>query len=254
MANPDRNGGGGLSLRTLAIASAASMTAAMVVSRLFPPGTLYAAALTPVIVAAVSEMLNRPVSRLTELREQRRTMVLEAERAGIYGDEPGPLRGAPEFAQGAEAAEELATNGSGDAPPVRVYGRERSGGLVTAARRVHPKVWLATGLVAFAVAVAALTLPELIFGGAVASEERTTFFGGSDTSEPEQKVETQTTPEPVETVTETVPSQSPPTDTDTATEPTPTATETTPAPSGGAPAPSETGTTTTPGGAVPALP
>jgi hypothetical protein len=64
-------------VRTLAIASAASLTAAIVVSRLFPPGTIYASALTPVIVAAVSEILNRPADRVSELRRQRRTMVRE---------------------------------------------------------------------------------------------------------------------------------------------------------------------------------
>src|SRR5690349_9564013 len=79
VARPDRDGGGGLSLRTLAIASAASLTAAMLTARLFPPGTVYTAALTPIIVAAVSEMLNRPADRVSELRRQRRTMVLEAQ-------------------------------------------------------------------------------------------------------------------------------------------------------------------------------
>src|SRR3954465_13755505 len=102
-------------MRTLAIASAASLTAAMVTSRFFPPGTIYASALTPVIVAAVSEMLNRPVARVprlrrpgervTELRRQRRTMVLEArtlEHARVFGDEPSPLAGAPGFAHGSD--------------------------------------------------------------------------------------------------------------------------------------------------------
>src|SRR3954468_8446957 len=108
MADPDRKGGSGLSLRTLAIASAASVTAAMVSSRIFPPGTIYASAVTPVIVAAVSEMLNRPVDRVAELRRQRRTLVLEASRAP-YGEEGAALHGAPDIAQGAAAEEELGT-------------------------------------------------------------------------------------------------------------------------------------------------
>src|SRR6476646_5184246 len=113
MADPDRKGGDGLSLRTLVIASAASLTAAMVTSRVFPPGTIYASALTPVIVAAVSEMLSRPADRVSELRRQRRTLAMEAARAP-YGEEGAPLRGAPEFAQGTAAEEELSTtNGDG---------------------------------------------------------------------------------------------------------------------------------------------
>src|SRR5829696_543782 len=51
-------------LRTLAIASAASASAAVVTSQLWIHGTWIAAALTPVIVALVSELLQRPTERL----------------------------------------------------------------------------------------------------------------------------------------------------------------------------------------------
>ena len=252
MAHPDRNGGGGLSVRTLAIASAASLTAAIVVSRLFPPGTIYASALTPVIVAAVSEILNRPADRVSEFRRQRRTMVMEAARAP-QGEEAGALRGAPDFAQGAGAEDELAVsgNGTGAAPPIRIHGRRRV---------LHPKVWIATGLAAFAIAVAVVTLPELIFGGAVATNHRTTIFGGGGSSSTKtQTTETKTDTQPQETVTQTTPSQTPAQQTETQTTPTetqttPTDTGTTTAPSGGTPAPADTGTTTTPGAAVPPTP
>jgi hypothetical protein len=251
VAHPDRNGGGGLSVRTLAIASAGSLTAAIVVSRLFPPGTIYASALTPVIVAAVSEILNRPADRVSEFRRQRRTMVMEAARAP-QGEEAGALRGAPDFAQGADAEEELAVsgNGTGDAPPIRIHGRTRS-------RVLHPKVWIATGLAAFAIAVAVVTLPELIFGGAVATNHRTTIFGGGgrSSSTKTETTETKTDTQPQETVTETTPAQTPAQQTQTQTtttetQTTPTETGTSTAPSGGTPAPADTGTTTTPGGAA----
>ncbi len=247
MANPDRKGGGGLSLQTLVIASAASVTAAMVTSRLFAHGTIYVSAVTPVIVAAVSEMLQRPAARASAIRQQRRTLVLEArERQGanVYGDEPSPLRGAPEWAQGGAADEELGTNGNGDGSyqrPVTIHGRRPWG-------RIHPKVAIATGLAAFAIAVAVLTLPELLFGGAVANTHRTTFFGGGKTattqkqSEPKAQTQTQTTPT---TVTETVPAQQSPTDTtttptDTGTQTTPTQTQTTPTDTGSTPSPTGT--------------
>jgi hypothetical protein len=254
VADPDRKGGGGLSLQTLAIASAASLTAAMVTSRLFPPGTIYASALTPVIVAAVSELLNRPAGRVAQLREQRRTMVLDAARAP-YGEEGAALQGAPSFAQGEAAEEELRSsgNGTGDEPPIRIHGRRR------ARRLLHPKVWLVTGAVAFTVAVAALTLPELIFGGAVATKDRTTFFGGGGSSATKKETTTPTETQPQETVTETAPAQTPQstetqtTPTETQTTPTETGTET--APSGGAPAPTGTETTPSPSGsAVPPTP
>jgi hypothetical protein len=253
VAHPDRNGGGGLSLRTLIIASAGSLTAAMVTSRLFPPGTIYASALTPVIVAAVSEMLNRPANRVSELRRQRRTLVMEASRAP-YGEEGAALQGAPGFAQGAAAEEELGTlhgNGTGDEPPITVHGRTRS-------RLLHPKVWLATGAIAFVIGLAVLTLPELIFGGAIASKHRTTYFGGGSSSTKTQttQTKTKTQTQPQETVTQTVPAQTPPA-TETQTTPTdsqttPTETQTTPTDT--STTPTDTGTATSPGGTVPPQP
>lgn len=214
----------------------------MVTSRLFPPGTIYASALTPVVVAAVSEMLNRPADRISELRRQRRTMVMEAARAP-YGEEGAALQGAPGFAQGAAAEEEIGTavhgNGTGDEPPITIHGRTRR-------RLLHPKVWLVTGAIAFVVGLAALTLPELIFGGAVATGKRTTYFGGGSSSTKTQTTETKTTTTPQQTVTETVPSQTPPT---TETQTTPTETATTPTattPTDTSTTPTGTGTTTSP--------
>jgi hypothetical protein len=253
MADPDREGGGGLSVRTLAIASAASLTAATATSRIFPPGTIYASALTPVIVAAVSEILHRPADRVSEIRRQRRTLAMQGARSPS-GEEGAPLRGAPGFARGAAADEELGTaNGNGtaerDVPQMTIHGRSRR-------RLLHPKVWVATGLVAFAVAVAALTLPELIFGGAIASGHRTTYFGGGSSSSSSTKTQTTTTStqtQPQKTVTHTVPAQTPAqstdtqtTPTETQTTPTPTDTGTSTAPSGGTPTPTDTGTSTSP--------
>jgi hypothetical protein len=221
------------------------MSAAMVSSRLFPPGTVYASALTPLVVAAVSEVLNRPADRVSELRRQRRTMVMQAQHQRISGGESTPLAGAPTFAQGYAAEEEFATNGGGGFGEIRIHGR------TPLARRVlHPRVWITTAFIAFVIAVGVLTLPELIFGGAVASNHGTTFFGGGGSSTHTGTTETtpttttpstQTTP----TVTQTVPAQTPST-TQTQTTPTTTDTGTQTAPSGGAPAPTDTGTATTP--------
>jgi hypothetical protein len=264
MANPDRKDGGGLSLQTLVIASAASVTAAMVTSRLFAHGTLYVSAVTPVIVAAVSELLHRPAARASAIRQQRRTMILESRErptARVPGDEPNPLRGAPDWAQGAATDEGPSTNGDGDGSssqrgptPVTIHGRRSWG-------RIHPKVAVATGLAAFAIAVAVLTLPELLFGGAVANTHRTTFFGGGKTStsqkqtETKTQTETQTTPE---TVTETVPSATTPpaqeAPTTTETTPTDTGTQTTPTGTQTTPTDTTTSTTPAPSGAAPPIP
>ena len=248
MAPPNRKGGGGLSPRTLTIASLASATAALVTSRLFPPGTIFTAALTPVIVTIVNELVSRPVDRVAALREQRRTMVLEAREARVaqaLGETSDPLTGAPDFALGEEAPEPASNGHRRSADPlagVRAFQRPPWW------KRIHPRVALATGLIAFVIALGALTLPELIFGGAVASNHRTTFFGGGSSS---TKTHTTTTPQSTtttpETTTTTVPAQTP-TQT-TTTETTTTGTETTgttTAPSGGTPAPTSSSTTPAP--------
>jgi hypothetical protein len=176
---------------------------------------------------------------------------MEASRSR-YGEEAAALQGAPEFAQGDAADEELGTltgNGTGHEAPIRIHGRTRS-------RLLHPKVWIATGLAAFVIAVAVLTLPELIFGGSLAGTHRTTYFGGgsSSSSAKTQTTTTPTTTQKQQTVTETVPAQTPQATqtqtTTTGTQTTPTDTGTSTTPSGGAPAPSSTGTSTTPSGAA----
>src|SRR5437763_12940169 len=254
MAPPNRQGGGGLSLRTLVIASAASLTAAIVTSRIFPPGTVYASAMTPVIVAAVGELMNRPADRVAALREQRRTLVLEERRhqtARVLGEGADPLLGAPTFAQGAEAPEEpIAASGNGHhrggdpLAGVEIHGTPRR------RRILHPMVWVVTGLLAFAITVAVLTLPELIFGGAVATSHQTTFFGGGrpahHTVTHTTTTKTTTTPTQTQTSTSQTTTQSTPTTTATNTGTTPTETTQTTSTSGGAPAPTPTDTSTAP--------
>jgi hypothetical protein len=189
-------------------------------------------------------------------------MVLEArerQAARVLGEDPSPLRGAPGFALGADAPEvEMPrSNGSGAMEPMRVHGNP-------AWKRIHPKVAIATGLAAFAIAVAALTLPELIFGGAVATRHRTTFFGGGQTTSKPQTTKTTTTTTGTgtatgtstgtapKTVTETVPATTPTTtQTGTTTTPSGTGTGTQTAPSGGAPAPTDTSTSPGPAPPVP---
>src|SRR3954454_15681908 len=71
-----------LSIRTLAIASTASAAAAVVTSTFWVHGTWVAAAMTPVIVAVVSEVLHRP----TEAVAKRIT----TDRTAIQRPLPGP--------------------------------------------------------------------------------------------------------------------------------------------------------------------
>ena len=222
MASPGRSGQGGLSLQTVVVASLASASAALLTSRLLPPGaTIFTAAMTPVIVAVVSDLLHRPARRVHELRT-RRTEVMPTP-AGV-GTGSGEGRWAPLEESLDHLRDEPApasTNGAGSR---RDYGRRR---------RLHPK-WIAvTAGIAFVLAVGALTIPELLFGGALGSDKRTTVFGGGDTpaqkAEPREEAPAEEAPAdeaPAEPAPEEAPAQTAPTDPEASPQPT----ETTPAP------------------------
>jgi hypothetical protein len=165
--------GEGLSLQTLVIAAAASGVAAIVVSHVWKDGTVIAAAMTPVIVSIVKELLARPLeSEIVRKPVQQVGRIASGKlavpvrtRTGTAVDPPADEGGPPP---------------DGEVTPMRTYGRLRR-------RPVHLKIALVTGLVAFAIAAAALTLPELIFGGAISSHHQTTLFGGGGSSTTKKK-------------------------------------------------------------------
>jgi hypothetical protein len=211
---------GGLSLRTLLIAAAASAAAALVIPLIWRPGTVFAAAMTPVVVAIVSELLHRPVETVSSVAARRPAR--GAEVLDEPFDEPfDPL--APPSAQ------ELETLPETRAGRRAVHQRRR------ALTGRQWKLALATGLVAFAAVAALFTASELLAGESVTGGGRTTFFSSgsdrrADRDKPAQQDEQQRkqeeeepTPEPTTTPTTTATPE--PTTTPEAT-PTVTATET----------------------------
>lgn len=202
-------------LRTLAIASAASATAAVVTSQLWIAGTWIAAAMTPVIVALVSELLHRPTERI----------------AGRVTSDRTALRG-----------ERIAADRSASGP-VRVY---RTAPPPRRRRRLALGAVLVTGVLALLIAVVGLTVTELIAGGAIGnSDGRTTFVRGDRDTSSEQREQPSSTgqdgrdrPEETrpstETVTETTTTDPPPEE-----ETTPTAPTEEPPPTDTAPVPAE---------------
>jgi hypothetical protein len=155
---------GGLSARTLLIAGSASAVAAFVVPMLWRPGTVFAAAMTPIVVALVSELLNRPVEKVTAVRSR-----LPA-RAAQPLDEPFDEPFDPLAPPSAEELDELPQTREA---PRAVHRRRKP---LTARQW---KLGIATGLVAFALVAALFTASELLAGDAVTGGgNRTTFFGG----------------------------------------------------------------------------
>jgi hypothetical protein len=129
--------GGGLSLATLAIASASSLAAAIVVHHFWQAGAFVGAAVTPVIVALVSEGLRKPVDVVKAKTTVNPPPVVpqpggREDRFGIWEDRQRPVGGR---------------------------------------RRLHVGLAIATGLVAFVIAGFFLTGAELVFGGASGSDK-----------------------------------------------------------------------------------
>ena len=212
---------GGLSPKTLLIAGAASAIAAIVVPTFWEPGTVFAAAMTPIIVSVVSELLKHPTEKVSAVTSRRTKAGTSVMSPPPPPDEPfDPLAPAP--AHELEALPQTSTR--------RAVHRRRG---------LNGRQWrlaLTTGLIAFAGAVAFVTASELVAGEQVGSTSNPTTFFGKDRRDATK------TP---------TPSPTPAGDDEKEEEPTPTATPTlTPAPTTTAtPAPT---TTATPAPAAPA--
>lgn len=212
-----------LDVTTLAIAAAASAVAAFVTSQVWTGGTLFTAAISPVIVALVKEGLSRPAQKVKTVRLVRTGSAIGEERSAT-DERPIPVSAAHE----------------GEAlTPVTVYRRSDS-------RWSPARIRLAviTGLLAFGIVVAVFTLPELVAGKSIGGggDQRTTLFGGTSakkTSKSKSDAKDKSTATPTATP---EPGTTPTATPEATTTPAPTASATaTPAPSvAGTPAPTST--------------
>jgi hypothetical protein len=246
-----------LNMRTLVIASAASATAALVTSRLWIAGTWIAAALTPVMVTLISEMLRRPTERIAR--------GITVDRAALP-DPEAPAAARPETAAAQRVAERLRGDEllpDPDAPPrqeappsgarahagappapTRVY-RSESASRAPVRRKIAYRVVLATAGIAFLIGAFTLTLGELVGGGSVGNNARRTTLIGGGSSKKQDSTQDQQTPKkstPDQTDTEQQPTTTTeePTTPETETTTTPTTPEQPPA----EPLPGESTTTT----------
>src|SRR5918997_5216492 len=130
----------GISVQTLAISAAAAVAAAVIIPMIWERGTLLATAMTPVIVALVSEGLRKPAEKITAVTPlvTRRSATGAAVRTPEFDPLPPGERDV--------AVREDDPFGLRSRPPVRH----------------HWKLALATGAAAFAIAVVGLTMSELV--------------------------------------------------------------------------------------------
>jgi hypothetical protein len=181
-----------LNLRTLAIASVASAVAAAVTSQLWFAGTWIAAAITPVLVSLVSELLHRPTEVIARARTSDRRVVRdraapapqvtvppETGRARGHPSErpPQPRRpnGQAAGRPGPPAGEpDPAAPRPGEAGPVRVY-RQPAGRAPR--RRIAYGVIAATAAIAFVIGVVTLTMTELLAGESIGRSGHRTSIG-----------------------------------------------------------------------------
>ncbi|MDP9134480.1 MAG: hypothetical protein M3N56_06585 [Actinomycetota bacterium] len=153
-----RSGGdGGVSGTTLVIASCSAVVATVVVPLLWEKGTLIATAVTPIVVAVVSELLHKPVERIGAVGVWRPTA------GGTVIGEPGSPRPAEEPLEPLSAGErvEVPEVWSGDRHVFDERPRRRLD-------RRQLKLALVTGVLGFVLAAAFVTAPELaLFGKSV---------------------------------------------------------------------------------------
>ena len=207
----------GISIQTLVISALAAVAAAVIVPLIWERGTLLATAMTPVIVALVSEALRKPAEKITVANPlaTRRSATGAAVRDPGFDPLPPDERPAPPR----------------EDDPFGLRSKQR----VTH----HWKLALATGAAAFAIAVVGLTISELVLGGPATRESgRTTFISGAGQQDPTPTATPGATATPTETAEPTATPTATPAPRET---PTPTAT---PAPLDATPTPTPTPTAT----------
>jgi hypothetical protein len=208
-----------LNLRTLVIASGASALAAAVTSQLWIHGTWIAAALTPALVALISEAMHRPTERIARAWTTERP-ALDPRAAGLgepvappHGDPLVPREGAAGLERQAPSEGRPPGAGAAGAGPVRVYRQpsDRS----PRRRRFALGAVAATAAIGFVVAVVTLTAGDLVSGGSIGKGSgRTTLFstnGGNGGNEaPKQETPANPAPDRTAPATPTTTGETPP--------------------------------------------
>jgi hypothetical protein len=233
----------GIDLTTLFLSAIASAAAAYITSKIWAPGTLFSAAMSPVIVALVKEGLRKPTEVVANVAPKVVPAPARWSRSGP--SEPGlVVDGEPEPAPHVDPDAPhvvLPPVVAAEPGPVRVYS--------TRGRRLRWRLAVLTGLLGFGICVVLYTVPELISGKSIGrGGNATTLWGGHRNHTKKSPTTTQTTTTPTSTSTATTPTTTDETKTVTQTQTvtTPTPTQTTPAPSTTAPAPAATPSTAAP--------
>ncbi|MGI8731617.1 MAG: hypothetical protein ACR2LK_16810 [Solirubrobacteraceae bacterium] len=208
---------GGVDMKTLLITAVASAVAAYTCSKLWTPGTLVAAAFTPVLLAILKDVLAKStdvvVARAAPVRGMVRSAATKTHSAAPTDVHP---RASDSRASDPPVAPPVVQSpfddplgspvmqppfddfaGEEDDPSARV---PQPGEIVYHAgggRWKAVRVAVVTGLLGFLLAAAVMTVPELAAGGSASGNGRgTTFFGGGEDRDRDSKKESEQAPAP----------------------------------------------------------
>jgi hypothetical protein len=211
----------GIDLTTLFLSAIASAAAAYITSKIWAPGTLFSAAMSPVIVALVKEGLRKPTEVVANVVPTVVPASTRWSRASV--SEPGlVVDGEPEPAPHVDpdAPHVVIPPVAAETGPVRVY--------PTRGRRLRWRLAVVTGLLGFGICVVLYTVPELISGKSIGHGGRATTLWGGPRNHTKKSTTTQTTTAPTSTATTPATTDETKTVTQTQTVTTPTPTQTTP--------------------------
>jgi hypothetical protein len=206
----------GIDLKTLWITAVASAAAAFVTSKVWAPGTLAAAAFTPVLVAVIREGLAKSTAVVA-----RAVPVKGVVRSATPAGAP-PADASREASGDWAAAEPVDREASGGWAAADLIAAEHQPGALPypedpATRVAQPgeisyhgsgakrarnwRVAIITGLLGFVIAAVVFTVPELVAGNSASGSGGTTLFGGKQRDKSTPALTTTTTTAPPKTVT-----------------------------------------------------
>ena len=193
-ATPTSSGKSSIDLPTLLVTAVASAIAAYVTSKIWVPGTLAAAAFTPVLVAVLKEMLIKPAEVVTRAVPVR----------GVVRSSSGPQD--PGIAPAGSLSRDAGEPDTPEDIEARIAQLGEAPGASRPGRRRAWRAAVVTGLLGFLVAAVIITVPELVAGSSASGGGRdTTLFGGGKSSPKTPATTTQTTTETTPSGTETTP-------------------------------------------------
>ena len=193
-ATPTSSGGSSIDLPTLIVTAVASAIAAYVTSKIWAPGTLAAAAFTPVLVAILKEMLIKPAEVVTRAVPVR----------GVVRSSAGPQ--GPGVAPAGSLSREAGVPDTPEDIEARIAQLGEAPGSSRPGTRRAWRAAIVTGLLGFLVAAVIITVPELVAGSSASGGGRdTTLFGGGKSSSAGPTTTTETTTETTPDDTETTP-------------------------------------------------